>query len=207
MAVENAPNRSERRRERTRRRLTDAGRELIATHGVAGLKIGELTDAADVGRGSFYNHFESKEDFVDAVVGESLEALAAHVLADVALDADPAAAAAEADRRFIGLARDDPDFARLLVNLDHGDDVFREAVLPYARSAFERGVAAGRFSVPDMDTALLTLTGGALGVIRAILAGKAPRDAESAHAELVLRMVGLPPAEAREIAHRKLRKR
>lgn len=205
MAVEPAPvTRSDRRRERTRRRLVAAGRDLIAEHGVAGLKIGELTDAADVGRGSFYNHFESKEDFVDAVVGESLEALAAHVLADVAADADPAAAAAEADRRFIGIARDDPDFARLLVHLDHGDDVFREATLPYARAAFERGVASGRFEIPDLDTALLTLAGSALGVIRAILAGKAPDDAESSHAELVLRMVGVPAAEAREIAHRPL---
>lgn len=194
------PTRTDRRRERTRRQLTAAARDLIAEKGVAGLRIADLTDTADVGRGSFYNHFESKEELVDVVVQESLETLAATILADLPADLDPAVRASYADRRFIRLAREDPEFARLLVHLNHGDDLFATATEPYARLAITPGIESGRFDVADLDVFLILLTGSALALIRAILDGRAPADAEDAHAESILRVLGLPHAEAREIS-------
>jgi AcrR family transcriptional regulator len=199
-----SPTRSDRRRERTRSKLADAARALIAEKGVAGLRIGEITETADVGRGSFYNHFDSKEDLVEAIVRESLEALASAVLDDLPEDEDPAVRASYADRRFIRLAYDDPTFARLLVNLHHGDDLFATATLPYARVILQRGLKTGRLDVADLDVALIVLAGGALALIRAILAGDAPPDADMAHAESVLRMFGISAEEAREISHRPL---
>jgi AcrR family transcriptional regulator len=198
------PTRSDRRRERTRRRLTEAARELITAKGIAGLRIGEITETADVGRGSFYNHFDSKEDVVEAVVRESLETLASAVLTDAADHPDPAEAASIADRRFIRLAYDDEPFARLLVNLNHSDNVFIEATLPFARRAIERGLQEGRFDVADLDVALIMLGGGALALIRAILEGHAPPDADVAHAESVLVLFGLERDEARAISRRPL---
>jgi AcrR family transcriptional regulator len=195
-----APTRTDRRRERTRQQLTAAARDLITQKGVAGLRIADLTDTADVGRGSFYNHFESKEDLVDAVVKESLETLAQTILADIPADLDPAVRASYADRRFIGLARENPDFARLLVHLNRGDDLFTAATLPYARMTLAPGVESGRFDVPDLDVMLLMLAGGAFALIRAILDGDAPEDAEQSHAESILRLLGLPHDEAREIS-------
>lgn len=199
-----SPNRTDRRRERTRSQLTAAGRRLIAERGVAGLRIGDLTEEADVGRGSFYNHFDSREDLVDAVVSEALEELAETVLADMTEDEDPAVRASAADRRFIRVAADDPDFARLLVNLNHGDDVFATATLPYARVALAWGIESGRFTVSDLDVMLITLAGSALGVIRAVLQDRAPADADSRHAELMLRMLGVPHDEALEISRQPL---
>lgn len=46
---------------RTRTRLLDTGRLLISQHGFGGMGIIELLQAANVSRGSFYHHFESKE--------------------------------------------------------------------------------------------------------------------------------------------------
>ena len=60
--------RTERQQQRTRRQLLDAGRSLIAAKGVAGLRIQEITEAADVALGSFYNYFESKEAFGAAIL-------------------------------------------------------------------------------------------------------------------------------------------
>jgi AcrR family transcriptional regulator len=60
--------RAERRREDTRRRLMKATYEIIARRGLAGLVIQDITEAADVGYGSFYNHFASKDAIVDAVI-------------------------------------------------------------------------------------------------------------------------------------------
>ena len=42
--------------------------EIIARHGLAGLVIQDITEAADVGYGSFYNHFASKDAIVAAVI-------------------------------------------------------------------------------------------------------------------------------------------
>jgi AcrR family transcriptional regulator len=192
--------RRDRGRERTRERLTDAARVLIARRGVAGLRIADVTDLADVGRGSFYNHFESKEDLVAAVARESVAALAEAVLSELPESGDPAVRASMADRRFIRLAYEDPELARRLVNLHHGDDVFVRATLPYARRTLEVGVREGRFEVADMDVLLITLAGSAFALIRAILDGDAPPDADRLHAESVLRLLGLGRDEAREIS-------
>ena len=59
--------RFERRREDTRRRLMKATYEIIARRGFEGLVIQDITEAADVGYGSFYNHFLSKDAIVSAV--------------------------------------------------------------------------------------------------------------------------------------------
>ena len=67
--AEPAPkSRAERRREDTRRRLMKATYEIIASRGLAGLVIQDITEAADVGYGSFYNHFTSKDAIVNAVI-------------------------------------------------------------------------------------------------------------------------------------------
>jgi AcrR family transcriptional regulator len=190
-------------RVRTRTQLTDAARVLIAEKGVAGLRIGDVTEVADVGRGSFYNYFDSKEALIEAVAGESIEDIARRVLADID-DADPAVLAATADRRFIRLAYEDPDFARLLVNLGHGSEVFSTATVPYARAALQIGIDAGRFDVADFDVLLILLTTSAFALIRSILEGEAPPNADQAHAEAILRALGVDRDEAREIARRPL---
>jgi AcrR family transcriptional regulator len=196
--------RRDRHRQRTRNLLTGAARTLIAEKGVAGLRIGDVTEVADVGRGSFYNYFESKDHLVEAVLSDSIQSLAAVAVTAGTGDPDPAVRACVADRRFIRLASEDREFARLLVSLHHGDDLFMAATLPYARAALEPGVASGRFSVTSLDVALLMLAGSAFALIRAILDDAAPPDADQAHAEAILRMLGVPDEEAREISRRPL---
>jgi AcrR family transcriptional regulator len=196
--------RRDRRRERTRSRLTGAARTLIAEKGVAGLRIADITEVADVGRGSFYNYFESKDDVVEAVVSESLQTLATVALTTLPDDEDPAVRACIADRRFIRLASEDREFARLLVNLHHGDDLFIAATLPYARMTLQPGIDEGRFDITSLEVTLIMLAGSAFALIRAILNGNAPADADQAHAESILRLLGVPAGQARAISRRPL---
>lgn len=196
--------RHDRRRERTRRQITAAARTLIAQNGVEGLRIAEVTEVADIGRGSFYNYFESKEELVEAILDESIRALADVAVTVTPDDEDPAVRACVADRRFIRLATEDREFARLLVNLNRGDDLFLNATLPYARMVLEPGVASGRFQATDLDILLIMLAGSAFAVIRAILNGTAGPDADQVHAEGYLRLLGVPGDEARRISRRPL---
>jgi AcrR family transcriptional regulator len=185
--------RADRQRERTRRKLVDTARALIAERGVAGLRIHEITERADVALGSFYNHFATKEALVEAVVGESLSELAAATVPTGDADIDPAEVVAGAVLRFMRLPALAPDFARLVVNLHHADVLFATAVYPYARLAVERGVDTGRFVVSDIEVTVTAAVGGALALIRESLEG---RHQPATH---VLASMGVTGADAAKV--------
>jgi len=62
-----APVRGTRQRQRTRNALLTAGGQMFATRSPDAVTIDEIVEAADVGKGSFYNHFTDKEEFADAI--------------------------------------------------------------------------------------------------------------------------------------------
>jgi AcrR family transcriptional regulator len=194
-----ATNRAERQRLRTRRLLLDAGRTLIAAKGVAGIRIQEVTEQADVALGSFYNYFASKEDFLEAVITESLSDLASATITNIAQDTDPAEIVALANLTVIRLAYDEPDFARLVVNIGHSEALFGDAMHPHARVAVERGIASGRFVVPDIEVLLTAVIGGAFALIREVLDGRHGAHADEAFARHVLASLGLPADEAESV--------
>ncbi|WP_245818926.1 TetR/AcrR family transcriptional regulator [Haloechinothrix alba] len=188
--------RADRQRERTRRKLIDTGRALIAERGVSGLRIQEITSRADVALGTFYNHFSTKDDLVETVVGETLTEVAAATIPEPEQHIDPAEVVAGAIIRFMGLADRDPDFVRLLLNLSHADVVFATVLYPYARTALERGIEIGRFVIPDLDVSLTAVVGGAFALIREILEGGHKGDVGKAYARHVLVSFGLTPQDA-----------
>jgi TetR/AcrR family transcriptional repressor of nem operon len=55
--------------------LLDAGRELFLTHGYNATGIQQITDLAGVPKGSFYNHFDSKETFAAMIIDQYAEGL------------------------------------------------------------------------------------------------------------------------------------
>src|SRR5436190_18108660 len=67
------PTRLDRRKARTRQALIDAAARLIAEGRGERASIQEITDAADIGFGSFYNHFESKDELFRTASEEVLE--------------------------------------------------------------------------------------------------------------------------------------
>jgi TetR/AcrR family transcriptional regulator, transcriptional repressor for nem operon len=57
----------------TKQRLLDTGMAMLLRHGYHDLGIQAVLDASGVPRGSFYHHFESKEDFALQVVDLYME--------------------------------------------------------------------------------------------------------------------------------------
>ena len=194
--------RQARRRSQTRARLVRAAAALFARQGADNTRINEITDEADVGFGSFYNHFKSKEDIVEAVLTEALSAQGAAVAALTAGLTDPAEVVAVAHRHFVDLARTDPDWAWLLIRLDLSQKLALGALGPFAEQDIAAGVKAGRFRVANRRIAMLDAGGALLSVMRDVLDGRAPKDAGRLHAEGVLRLLGLTPADAAEVARR-----
>ena len=60
-------NRFERRRERTRRDLLTAAIRVLAKKGLHDTKVADIAAAADIGVGTFYLHFPTKDALFDAV--------------------------------------------------------------------------------------------------------------------------------------------
>src|SRR5262245_37981692 len=71
-----AGSRHGRRRQRTRGRLVEAARRVIGRRGVEATTILDITSEADVGFGTFYNYFASKEAILAAATAEATEELA-----------------------------------------------------------------------------------------------------------------------------------
>src|SRR2546425_10946477 len=72
-------NRFERRRERTRRELLAAAVGVLAKKGIHDAKVADIAAAADIGVGTFYLHFPTKEALFDAVVDETVVRLKAAI--------------------------------------------------------------------------------------------------------------------------------
>ncbi|MTD45507.1 TetR family transcriptional regulator [Conexibacter sp. W3-3-2] len=191
-----------RRKAETRARLLDGARVVFARQGVDATRINEITEEADIGFGSFYNHFESKDAIVAALVEEQAVGLAAAIDAATEGVDDVAEIVSVAHRALIQHALRDTDLGWLLVRLEASHDVVSLALGPYAARDLERGIAAGRFAVDDAAIALVASGGALLATVRAALQGRFVGDVGVAHAAAVLRIFGVPASEAAEVASR-----
>jgi AcrR family transcriptional regulator len=193
-----------RRRERTRAELLESARALIAERGVAALRVSDVTDRSDVALGSFYNHFETKDEIVAAVVAEAVSSLADAIGAIADRLDDPAEAMSVGARRLIRLGREEPELARLLLALDHAEERFRQMVWPRAHTVMAAGVKSGRFAAESPELLLTLAIAGVFAALAKYGAPDAPDDLPEQAATALLRLVGLQGAEAREIARRPL---
>jgi AcrR family transcriptional regulator len=194
----------DRRRDRTRAKLIAATRELVAEKGVTGLRVSEITERAEVALGSFYNHFESKDELAGVVIEDALRTLTQSLTARLTPGQDAVEIVGNAMRRFVSLAYDDPEFARLIVQIDTADALMAASVFPEGRRALSEGVAAGHFAIDDIENTLITVLGGACALMRAILAGRVGPRAELQFAEHTLRSLGVPGASAARVVSREL---
>lgn len=72
-------NRFKRRKQRTRYLLMQAAAELVLEKGYDAVSIQDITDRADMGRGTFYIHFADKEALFTEILREHAEATVAQI--------------------------------------------------------------------------------------------------------------------------------
>jgi AcrR family transcriptional regulator len=202
---EPAETRSGRRKARTRAMLVRAAQQLIA-EGRTNVAILEITQLADVGMGSFYNHFETKEQLFQAAVDDALDlhgALMDELTAD--LD-DPAEAFAQSFRLTGRLHRAHPELSRVLLAYGSGLVTADRGLAPRALRDIKAAVEAGRFTIADPEIGL-TIAGGAALALGQLLHDRPDRDAGATADEMtqtLLRMFGVSDKEAAAICGRPL---
>src|SRR5512132_4004043 len=193
-------NRLDRRKARTRAALIRAAQMLIA-EGRTNVPILEITQAADVGMGSFYNHFETKEQLFEAAFEAVMDGYG-QLLDDLTADIEDPAEVFACSFRLTGrLNRREPELSRVLLanalrllSSDRG-------LAPRARRDIGAAVAAGRFDVTDLDVAV-TMAAGALIALGQLLHDQPDRDVDETSdriTEDLLRMFGVPRRQAHRI--------
>jgi AcrR family transcriptional regulator len=194
-------NRLDRRKARTRAALIRAAQTLIA-EGRANAPILEITQVADVGMGSFYNHFETKAQLFEAAVEAVMDAYGQYLDNLTADIDDPAEVFASSFRLTGRLHRREPELSGVLLNnllrLLSAEDGLASRV----RQDIAAAVDAGQFDFEDLDLAV-TITAAALLALGQLFDDDRDRDAEETTdrvTEGLLRMFGAPRPLGRKIS-------
>ncbi len=196
------PTRLDRRKARTRQALIAAAIRLIAEGRGDRASIQEITEEADIGFGSFYNHFESKDLLFETASSEVLERWGRMI--DRATDGitDPAEVFSVSLRLSARLSWTHPEVARFITGA--GLDLLDApgGLAPRAMRDIEAGQVAGQFSGAATEVALSAVAGGLIGLLR--LHQRHPERVEESSvdelAEACLRLLGLPAAKAKRLA-------
>lgn len=72
--------RRERKKQETYQRLLEVGWDLLRTRGYDQTTVADITEAADVAKGTFFNYFPTKEDLADQIAVWRIELLGTQVL-------------------------------------------------------------------------------------------------------------------------------
>lgn len=198
-------NRLERRKHRTRTALIRAAQTLVA-EGRLAVPVLEITQLADVGMGSFYNHFDSKEELFEAAVTDVLDSYG-DLLDELTGDMEDAAEIFAASFRLTGrFFRSRPQESRILLSNWTELVTSDRGLAPRALRDIKAAAAAGRLKVDDPEVALAVAAGVLFG-LGILLANDPARDdgaTVDAVTEDLLTMFGMPAREARAVCSRPL---
>lgn len=191
------------RAERTRAALIGAGRRLFSEHPVDAVTVDDIVQAAEVGKGSFYNHFADREGLVRAISGQIRASIESAVDRANADETDLARRMARAVCIYLRYAVDEPEPARVLVRIYSGHTSLSAPLNRGLVDDIAKGLASGRFTVSTLETGVLFV----LGVAQMALVRVAQEPTLSLAVSLsqqmcalLLRGLGVAPQEADLIA-------
>ncbi|MFJ8636910.1 TetR/AcrR family transcriptional regulator [Streptomyces sp. NPDC093568] len=199
-------NRFERRRAETRGALVRAAREILAESGDTSASIQAIAERADVGFGSFYNHFDSKAELFETAVVDALEEFGQAFDERLTGIDDPAELLAAGFRLSARMADSHPELMQVLRRRGLGHIHSDNGLARRALRDLQVGIASGRFTALDPVVALSALGGTLLSLVELRFARPEVDGDEAAVnlAEMVLRMLGLSADDAHEVARRPL---
>ncbi len=213
--TDSSESRGSRRKRQTREKLLQAAMELMAERGMDGVAINEITERADVGFGTFYNHFPSKDAIYAVLIQQVFEDFADDIDARTRGMTDVAEILAFSIQMTLQKASNDRLWGKFLVRESMTPDALTRGLGQRLVRDVLTGVQQGRFTSDDPITAFITLSGT---VIAGVMAQQMTQDANSPVHQLskliggdlqllpqriasaALVSLGIAPEQARQIA-------
>ena len=196
--------RVERKRQETRDRILAVAEQLMRSKPVDSVTIKDITEAADVGHGSFYLHFKSKNEVLVPIIHAHAKQLDEKLQKAVGQLKDPAEVMAFSSRYMARMIVADELWKWFLQHSGVPVEDLRFAVGRFSGRDFYKGLQSGRFNVTDAKVTSSYVFGG---FVNSLMASFDHDDAEikiDQSTELMLRVFGIDVDEARDIAHRPL---
>ncbi|WP_233888058.1 TetR/AcrR family transcriptional regulator [Paraburkholderia flagellata] len=191
-----------RRQRRNREALIKAAGTIMSEKGIDAATMLEIAELADVGAGTVYNYFKSKDELAIAVLEEMMHELALRIEKATAGLADPAAVYAFGIRTVLEAATTDISWKEMLYRSEVIADALFRRMGPFAIRDLRNGISAGVFRVSDPDL-VWHLTAHA--IVGASLAITTDRLSGGVKEEIVVRllcMTGIGIDAAMELAAR-----
>jgi AcrR family transcriptional regulator len=174
----------------------DAAVTVFAKRGIEAASISEVTATAGVSHGIFYYHFKSKAELLDAV-GHAVAAALVNEVDDVISDIhNGVERVALATQEFIRRAAGEPEWGWLIVEALGDLGAFHDQISRGIRKDVAIGIAQGGFTVEPSDLLFASLLSVVSVALRERLRHPKAPDVEGRAAQFVLRMLGVPAAEA-----------
>jgi AcrR family transcriptional regulator len=194
--------RAARRKRVTRQALLDAGQQIMAEKGVDAATMMEIAAQADVGTGTAYNYFASKDELAVSVLEQVMDRLARRIEAATSGFADPAQVYAFGVRTVIAEATTDRRWRWLLRRSEVIADAMYRVMGPYAVRDIRIAAEAGRFRTADPALTFRLATHVLVGFSLAVCDGTLPAAQIEDTIVALLGMAGMPHQEARAVASR-----
>lgn len=191
-----------RRQARNRRALMDAARRIMSQKGIDAATMAEIADLADVGAGTVYNYFKSKEDLAVAVLEELMFDLGRKIEKVTDTFADPGQVYAFGIRTVIDTATGDLRWRQLLNRSEVMANAMFRQMGPFAIRDLENATRAGRFKVDDAALTWKMTTHAIVGVALAVTSDELPTSVIDNCVVRLLCMTGIGRDEAADLARR-----
>lgn len=189
----------EERRARTRAKLIDAAYGLFAARGADTPTIDDIIAAAGVARGTFYNHFDTRDDCFKAVADEIATFINRLILPQIEYLTDPAARISLAMRLFIHFAIADEARGWILLRTMPLVGALNLQMKSFIESQFAQAIAAGRFRATSVSHAVDLSLGLEIMTIHRLLVDRLDAGYIDSAAETLLLALGVAPVEIAEL--------
>lgn len=201
-AIPPAEGRVARRQRRNRDALIAAARDIMTEKGVEAATMLEIAERADVGAGTVYNYFRSKDELAIAVLETLMHELGLRIEEVTNTFEDPAQVYAYGIRTVLDTATNDVRWAQLLNRSEVIADAMFRMMGPFAIRDLRLASQAGRFEVSNAELVWRLTTHALIGASLAITTGKLPASASDQIIVRLLCMTGIGANAAVELAGR-----
>jgi AcrR family transcriptional regulator len=191
-----------RKQQRKREALVEAGYKVMSERGIDYATMQEIAEVADVGAGTVYSYFKSKDDLAIAVLERLMHDLALRIEAVTDTFSDPAQVYAFGIRTVIETATTDRRWKYLLYRSEVMASAMHRRMGPFAIRDLQNATKAGRFKVKDASLTFKMAAHAIVGSSLSITQGVFEAGVVDEIVVRILCMTGIGEAEAVELAAR-----
>jgi AcrR family transcriptional regulator len=191
-----------RRQRRNREALIRAACTVMSEKGIDAATMLEIAELADVGAGTVYNYFKSKDELAIAVLEEMMHDLALRIEKATSGLANPAEVYAFGIRTVLDAATTDLSWKQMLYRSEVIADALFRRMGPFAIRDLQNAIKAGHFPISDPELVWHLTAHAIVGASLAITTGRLSPAIKDEIVVRLLCMTGIGVDAATDLSRR-----